>query len=311
MAGVAKSAAGRGATSPAAALQSPRSFQLSPRWRSTAQRIGWTIVSVSLFAGIWELCWFFGISDARLLPPPHIFISHIPEQAKFFNTATRWEVGLAPGSGPTPMEAMLFTMLSTLTRVVVGLSIAAVLSVVIGVMIRYFKLFENLTLPTITLLAPISPVAWLPVALFIFGIGNGPAIFMVVIALFFSMVLATVAQIDMVNKNFINVARTMGCTKWQTYSRVVIPSILPGLLLLMRMNLFGAWMAVLIAEATGVGYGLGQIIMLARNTFNPGLVFFTIGLIGFMAYLCDLFLRLVQRKALYWIPESGGVLRGL
>jgi NitT/TauT family transport system permease protein len=206
---------------------------------------------------------------------------------------------------------MLFTMLSTLTRVIVGLSIAAVLSVVIGVMIRYFKLFENLTLPTITLLAPISPVAWLPVALFIFGIGNGPAIFMVVIALFFSMVLATVAQIDMVNKNFINVARTMGCTKWQTYSRVVIPSILPGLLLLMRMNLFGAWMAVLIAEATGVGYGLGQIIMLARNTFNPGLVFFTIGLIGFMAYLCDLFLRLVQRKALYWIPESGGVLRGL
>jgi NitT/TauT family transport system permease protein len=206
---------------------------------------------------------------------------------------------------------MLMTMLSTLSRVLVGLSIAAVLSISVGVLIRYFRLFENLTLPTITLLAPISPVAWLPVALFIFGIGNGPAIFMVVIALFFSMVLATIAQIDTVNRNYVNVARTMGCTKWQTYSRVIIPSILPGLLMLMRMNLFGAWMAVLIAEATGVGYGIGQIIMLARNTLNPGLVFFSIGLIGFMAYLCDLFLRLIQRKVLYWVPESTGVLRGL
>jgi NitT/TauT family transport system permease protein len=279
--------------------------------RALGPRIGWTFVSIGLFVGIWETCWYFGISDAKLLPPPHIFIANIPSQAKFFNTASRWEAGVAPGSGPTPLEAMILTMLSTLMRVVVGLAIASILSVTVGVLVRYFKLFENLTLPTITLLAPISPVAWLPVALFAFGIGNGPAIFMVVVALFFSMVLATVAQIDSVSRNLINVARTMGCTKWQTYRRVVIPSILPGLLMLLRMNLFGAWMAVLIAEATGVGYGLGQIIMLARNTFNPGLVFFTIGLIGVMAYLCDLVLRLVQRKLLYWVPETGGVLRGL
>lgn len=286
-------------------------IRIPPGVSSILGRTGWTIVSVGLFVSIWELLWYFGISDPKLLPPPHIFISNIPDQAKFFNTASRWQAGVAPGSGPTPLQAMFFTMASTLLRVIIGLFIAAVLSIAIGVLIRYNKLFGNLTLPTITLLAPVSPVAWLPVALFIFGIGNGPAVFMVVVALFFSMVLATIAQIDGVNRNFINVARTMGCTKWQTYSRVIIPSILPGLLMLMRMNLFGAWMAVLIAEATGVGYGLGQIIMLARNTFNPGLVFFTIGLIGIMAYLCDLGLRLLQRKILYWIPENTGVLHGL
>nr|WP_284739620.1 ABC transporter permease [Rhizobium sp. CG5] len=279
--------------------------------RSLAERIGWTIVSVGLFVGIWETLWFFGISDPKLLPPPHIFIANIPDQAKFFNTASRWEMGVTPGSGPTPLQAMIYTMFATLMRVVIGLVIAAALAISVGVMVRYYKLFENLTLPTITLLAPISPVAWLPVALFMFGIGNGPAIFMVVVALFFSMVLATVAHIDNVNKNFINVARTMGCTKWQTYTRVIVPAILPGLLMLLRMNLFGAWMAVLIAEATGVGYGLGQIIMLARNTFNPGLVFFTIGLIGIMAYLCDLALRMLQRKILYWIPETKEILNGL
>ncbi len=284
---------------------------LSPSMKSLAGRIGWTVVSVGLFVGIWEALWYFGISDPKLLPPPHIFIANIPDQAKFFNTASRWEMGVKPGSGPTPLQAMIYTMLATLMRVIVGLVIAAVLAISVGVMVRYYKLFENLTLPTITLLAPISPVAWLPVALFMFGIGNGPAIFMVVVALFFSMVLATIAHIDNVNRNFINVARTMGCTKWQTYTRVIIPAILPGLLMLMRMNLFGAWMAVLIAEATGVGYGLGQIIMLARNTFNPGLVFFTIGLIGIMAYLCDLALRMLQKKILYWIPENKEVLNGL
>ena len=121
-----------------------------------------------------------------------------------------------------------------------------------------------------------SPIAWLPVAIFLFGIGNGPAIFMVVVALFFHMVLATITQIDGVNRNLINVARTMGASKRQIYARVIVPAILPGLFMVLRLNLFGAWMVVLIAEATGVGYGLGQVIMLARNTFNPSLVFFTI-----------------------------------
>ena len=109
--------------------------------------------------------------------------------------------------------AVLYTVLSSTGRVLTGLVIAFTLAISTGVTIRYFRLFEKLTLPTITLLAPVSPIAWLPVAIFLFGIGNGPAIFMVVVALFFHMVLATITQIDGVNRNFINVARTMGATQ--------------------------------------------------------------------------------------------------
>jgi NitT/TauT family transport system permease protein len=170
---------------------------------------------------------------------------------------------------------------------------------------------EKLTLPTITLLSPVSPIAWLPIAIFLFGIGDAPAIFMVVIALFFHMVLATISQIDGVNRNLINVARTMGASKFQIYTRVIIPAILPGLLVVLRLNLFGAWMVVLVAESTGVGYGLGQVIMLARNTFNPSLVFFTIALIGVLGFLSDWALRMLQKRILYWVPETAGVLRGL
>jgi NitT/TauT family transport system permease protein len=272
---------------------------------------GWAILSIGLFAGIWEACWALGISDARLLPPPHIFLGNFIDQAKFFNTAQRWQIGAGVAPPPPAYEAVLITVFASAARVVSGLVLASVIGISAGVAIRYSALFGKLTLPTITMLSPVSPIAWLPVAIFLFGIGNAPAIFMVFIALLFHMVLSTITQIDSVNRNFLNVARTMGATKRQIYSRVIVPAILPGMLVVLRLNLFGAWMVVLVAEATGVGYGLGQVIMLARNTFNPSLVFFTIALIGMVGFLTDLLMRLLQRRVLFWMPDPGAVLRGL
>jgi NitT/TauT family transport system permease protein len=276
-----------------------------------APRLVWTLISLGLFAGIWEICWALGWADPKLLPPPHIFLGAIADQAKFFNTVSRWQVGAGQAEPPPPALAVVYTVLATTGRVFVGLLIASTLAVSMGVATRYFTLFERLTLPTVTLLAPVSPIAWLPVAIFLFGIGNKPAVFMVVIALLFHMVLATINQIDNVNRNFLNVARTMGATKRQIYFRVIIPAILPQLFVVLRFNLFGAWMVVLVAEATGVGYGLGQVIMLGRNTFNPSLVFFTIVLIGVLGYSFDWLMRLVQRKVLYWVPHEAETLRGL
>ncbi|HYZ24076.1 MAG TPA: ABC transporter permease [Rhodopila sp.] len=280
-------------------------------WLDILATMLWGAASIGLFAGIWEILWAAGWADAKLLPPPHIFLGAIADQAKFFNTVNRWQIGAGQGTAPGAAIAVLRTILATTGRVFAGLVIASTLAVSIGVAIRYFRLFGRLTLPTITLLAPVSPIAWLPVAIFLFGIGNGPAIFMVVIALLFHMALATINQIDNVNRNLINVARTMGASKRQTYTRVIIPAILPQLFVVLRFNLFAAWMVVLVAEATGVGSGLGQVIMLARNTFNPSLVFFTIFLIGVLGYLFDLLMRIAQRRLLYWVPQGAEVLRGL
>ena len=175
--------------------------RLFARWRRGPVQDRWTMLSIGLFVGLWELCWPLGWADPKLLPPPHIFLGKIAEQGKFFNTATRWQIGKSMADGPERLRCGAdHGAAPPPCACSSGLLIASVLAIATGVLVRYYKLFDRLVLPTITLLSPVSPIAWLPVAIFIFGIGNGPAIFMVVVALFFHMVLATITQIDGVNR---------------------------------------------------------------------------------------------------------------
>lgn len=274
---------------------------LATRWAPLAKSVGWAVLSIGLFVAFWELAWWRGWANPLLLPPPHIFLANLTEQFRFFDPNGERIGALSEGGS---IWSVLGVIGWSSLRVFLGLLIGFVASVIVGVAIRYFGIFGKLTLPLITMLAPISPVAWLPVAIFVFGIGNPPAIFLVFISIFFVMVLATLAQIDAVPKHYIQLARVMGASKRQIFLRVILPAILPGLFVTLRMNLFGAWMVVLIAEAVGVGSGLGQVTMMARNTFNASLVFFTMTLIGLTGFLFDQALRLIQRKVLWWIQPS-------
>ena len=124
----------------------------------TLSKIWWTCLSIALFAGIWELCWALGWADPKLLPPPHIFLGSIADQGKFFNTATRWQVGKSMTGGPSAFESVMTTIGATTMRVFVGLLIASVLAITTGVLVRYYKFFDRLVLPTVTLLSPVSPI---------------------------------------------------------------------------------------------------------------------------------------------------------
>jgi NitT/TauT family transport system permease protein len=273
------------------------------RYRRLAVAAGWWLASVALFAGIWELAWLAGWAPELLLPPPHIFLQDFSRQAQFFDTAT---IGAEQA---TPVVAVAGTVLATVLRVLAGLALGFVASLITGVLISRFLLVRGLVLPTVTLLAPISPIAWLPVAIFLFGIGNGPAVFMVFIGVYFVMTLATIGLINDVPETYINVARTMGASQRQILFQVTLPAILPGLLQSLRLNLFAAWMVVLLAEAVGVGSGLGQVVMLARNTFNSSLVFFSMTVIGVAGYLLDVLFRQMQTRLLWWQPAGKGAAR--
>ncbi|GAA5234199.1 ABC transporter permease [Verticiella sediminum] len=269
------------------------------RLQDAFRRSLWWLASVGSLVAIWELCWYAGLADPLLLPPPHIFLSNMSEQFQFFSPAGSLEQG--EGGSILPVLAV---MAWTSMRVLLGLAIGFCGAVAVGVAIRYFHIFGKLTLPTITLLAPISPVAWLPVAIFVFGIGDLPAIFLVFISVFFVIVLSTLSQIDNVPPSYVHVARIMGADRHQVFRHVILPTILPSLFVTLRLNLFAAWMVVLIAEAVGVGSGLGQVVMMARNTFNSSLVFFTMTIIGLLGYCFDRALLWVQRRVLWWVGPS-------
>lgn len=266
----------------------------------------WTFTSIAIFVSLWEFAWWQGWANPILLPPPHIFLSNLSDQFRFFDPGGTRAGALSTGGS---FLSVLGVMGWSSLRVSAGLASGFILSLLIGLGIRYFNIFGRLILPLVTMLAPISPVAWIPVAVFIFGIGNIPAIFLVFVAVFFIMTLATLSQIDNVPKNYIQLAQIMGCSKRQIYRYVILPTILPELFVTLRMNLFAAWMVVLIAEAVGVGSGLGQVTMMARNTFNASLVFFTMTLIGLTGFMFDQALRYVQKKVLWWVgPSTVGAL---
>lgn len=258
----------------------------------------WWAASVALFIGIWELTFALGWYDETILPPPHVFVPDFPNQAMHFDFGHQIAGEELAGG---PLEAVITTTVATILRVLAGLTLGFSLGVVTGAAARYFGWFGRLTLPTITLLAPISPFAWLPIAVFMFGIGNMPAIFLVFLAVYFIITLATIAEVDAVNLTYLNVARIMGATRWQMYFQVILPAVLPGLFVILRLNMFAAWVIVLIAESAGVGSGLGAVIMLARNTANNNLVFLGIVVIGVVGFVFDVGLRQVQRRMLYWV----------
>jgi NitT/TauT family transport system permease protein len=296
---------GAEAAAPSARDAAPRRPPLPPasnagRMLDLLKKALWWCASVGSFIALWEFCWWRGIADPLLLPPPHMFLANLPEQFRFFDPAGSRSLEEDAGG----LLSVLVVMAWTSMRVIAGLALGFVGAVAVGIAIRYHGVFGKLMLPMMTLLTPISPVAWLPVAVFVFGIGNVPAIFLVFISVFFIIVLSTLSQIDTVPAAYLHVARIMGASKRQLFRQVILPAILPSLFVTLRMNLFAAWMVVLIAEAVGVGSGLGQIVMMARNTFNASLVFFTMTLIGLLGFLFDRGLLWVQQRVLWWVGPS-------
>lgn len=160
---------------------------------------GWWVASLFLFVSVWELAYALGMYHSASLPPPHIFLPDLPAQARHFDTA---HLVVGEEFAGSNLAALLQTTGATVLRVIAGLSLGFILGVFTGLAICYFRIFGWLTLPIITLLAPISPFAWLPVAIFIAGVGNAAAIFLVFIAVYFIIVLATIAEISGGTSNF-------------------------------------------------------------------------------------------------------------
>jgi NitT/TauT family transport system permease protein len=263
------------------------------RSRQFAASAVWWVLSIGMVVAIWELTAALQLINTVILPPPHRFIAEIRNQAQF----------LMPQVGADSGEAdfVAFTAIwASLQRVLIGLALAFVAAVVMGSLAFYFDIFGKLTLPTITLLAPIASVAWIPLAIFAFGIGDSAAVFVVFIGIVFTLTLGTVNNMHNVDQVYISTARVLGASRRQVVQHVIFPAILPNLFVIMRINLFGAWMGVLAAEMVGVRTGLGAIVMVGRQMMNMNLTFLGMAMIGLVGYLLDAGFGLVQKRVLWW-----------
>src|SRR6266571_287035 len=269
----------------AAAL--PRSPVVPGRLRLLAERAGWWLLSVGTMITLWELAAALDLVNRVILPPPSVFVTEIQNQAQFLLP----QIGVQRIGGNF---VALTAIWASLVRIMSGLALAFVAAVLVGSLAFSLRVFHKLTYPVI------APVAWIPFALVAFGIGDGAAIFVVFVGIFFVLELAAVNCMKNVDQHYIDTARVLGASRRQVMWNVIFPAILPNLFVIMRVNLFGAWMGVLTAEMAGVNTGLGTIVLVGRQMMNMNLTFLGMAMIGLVGYLLDAGLAVLQRRVLWW-----------
>ena len=190
-------------------------------------------------------------------------------------------------------------------RLLVSLALAAVVAVPLGFVVGLSRRVEAFVDPLVELLRPISGIAWIPLALFIFGVGNTLPVFIMVYVAFFPLLLNTVAGVRSVDAKLLAAARTMGISRAATLRHVVVPSALPMVLVGVRLAFAGAWAAVVAAELIGSPSGLGFAIEWYRGLLMSHKVFAFIAVIGVVGFVCDALLRALQRRLTPWVEGSG------
>ena len=159
-----------------------------------------------------------------------------------------------------------------------------------------------LLIPLIQILRPISPLAWIPIAILWFGVGDVAAIFLIFIGCFLPLLLAAINAVQSVPAVYVNAGRNFGLSPVAFVFRVLFPAMMPQLIIGLRITLGVAWLVVVAAEMIAVNSGLGFLIVDARNAGNRyDLVVAGMVLIGIIGLLLDLGMRSLERvKSLRW-----------
>jgi NitT/TauT family transport system permease protein len=193
-------------------------------------------------------------------------------------------------------------VVASLFRVTWGYGTALVTAIPMGVALGLSLRAERALNPLIQLLRPISPLAWIPIAILWFGVGDLSAIFLIYLASFLPLVVASMHAVHNLEETHLRAGRNFGLGRIALVRRVIIPAAMPGLLVAMRITLGIAWLVVVAAEMIAVNSGLGFLIVDARNAGNRyDLVIAGMVMIGVIGLLLDLGMRRLERiEMLRW-----------
>ena len=274
--------------------QAPASSAGASRRRTASWRSFAGLVAAWLLLGTaWEAGARLGVLNPAILPPPSQFIPYLIQ--------TSGAVGLGVNK-----VSYLQSLIETVIRVSVGFGLGVGTGLVIGTLLSAISWARAIGVPIAQILAPIAPIAWIPLAIVLFGTGDGAAVFVVFMGIAASMTIATVAALSAVPAEYVKSARSLGSGGWRLWLGVKLPAAAPGVATAIRLSFFAAWMSVLAGEMAGINSGLGSLVILGQQEFQMKLVMAGLVTIGILGFGFDRMLLELRRRVLWWEARGAG-----
>jgi NitT/TauT family transport system permease protein len=190
--------------------------------------------------------------------------------------------------------------LNSAYRVTIGFAIAAVVGVVLGCLIGWFRLVSDLLDPVIQIVRPIPITSWVPFSVIFFGIRDGSAFFLIALGAFFPIVVNTAAGVASTPKLLVRAARMLGIRWYMVLPRVVLPSSMPYIFTGLRLGIGLAWVLVIVAEMMAVKSGLGFVMWDAYYFLRLDIIIAAMLSVGVLGFVSDLIIRMIGRWLMRW-----------
>ena len=208
---------------------------------------------------------------------------------------TPWDTLLAMRQ-PVMDGTLLKYVIASVYRVAIGFGIATALGIPIGLWAGWYSRGFQAINPLVQALRPISPIAWIPLAVLWFGVKDSAAIFLIALSSFFPIATGTMTAVRGIPVVYVRSAQNFGLQGFELFRRVVFPACLPQIITSLRMALGIAWMVIVAAEMIAVDSGLGYLIMDSRNASNYERVLGAMIVIGIIGVGLDLLVRQLERS---------------
>ena len=185
-------------------------------------------------------------------------------------------------NGPND-QGVGWNVLSSLKRVAMGFGLAAIVGIPVGFLIGRFTFLSHMFNPLISLMRPVSPLAWLPIGLLVFKGADPAAIWTIFICSIWPMIINTAVGVQRVPQDYMNVARVLNLSEWKIVTKILFPSVLPYMLTGVRLAVGTAWLVIVAAEMLTGGVGIGFWVWDEWNNLNVKniiIAIFVIGIVG-------------------------------
>ena len=201
-------------------------------------------------------------------------------------------------NGPND-QGIGWNILASLKRVALGFGLAALVGIPLGFMIGRFEFLNRMTAPVISLLRPVSPLAWLPIGLLVFKAANPAAIWVIFISAIWPMIINTAVGVSKVPQDYMNVAKVLNLSEWKIVTKILFPSVLPYMMTGVRLSIGVAWLVIVAAEMLTGGVGIGFWVWDEWNNLNVEHIIIAIFVVGIVGMLLEQGLIAIARHFSY------------